>query len=52
MDSRYHPQKIEAKWQKRWQADNLFKVVEAPDQKNIICSKCSRIHPVKSIWDM
>ncbi|WP_419655587.1 LeuS: leucyl-tRNA synthetase [Desulfosarcina variabilis str. Montpellier] len=33
MDSRYHPQKIEAKWQKRWQADNLFKVVEAPDQK-------------------
>jgi leucyl-tRNA synthetase len=33
MDSRYHPQAIEAKWQKRWQADNLFKVVEAPEQK-------------------
>ena len=33
MDSRYEPQSIEAKWQKRWQADKLFNVVEVPDQK-------------------
>jgi leucyl-tRNA synthetase len=33
MDSRYHPQAIETKWQQRWQRDNLFKVVEAPGQK-------------------
>ena len=33
MDSRYQPLEIEAKWQKRWQADNLFKVAEAPDQE-------------------
>ena len=33
MDSRYHPQQIETKWQKRWQDDKLFKVVEAPNQK-------------------
>ena len=30
MDSRYQPQAIEAKWQRRWQADQLFKVTEAP----------------------
>ncbi|MEE4113835.1 MAG: class I tRNA ligase family protein, partial [Desulfobacteraceae bacterium] len=33
MDSRYDPQAIEAKWQKRWQEDRLFNVVEAPDRK-------------------
>lgn len=33
MDSRYHPQAIETKWQKRWQDDGLFNVVEVPDQK-------------------
>jgi leucyl-tRNA synthetase len=33
MDSRYHPQAIETKWQNRWQKDNLFKVVETPSQK-------------------
>ncbi len=33
MESRYNPQAIEAKWQKRWQADKLFHVVEVPDQK-------------------
>ena len=33
MDSRYHPQAIETKWQNRWQNDKLFNVVEAPDQK-------------------
>ncbi len=33
MDERYQPLEIEAKWQKRWQEDNLFNVVEAPDQE-------------------
>ncbi|MBC2742772.1 MAG: leucine--tRNA ligase [Desulfosarcina sp.] len=33
MDSQYHPQAIENKWQKRWQNDKLFNGVEAPDQK-------------------
>ncbi len=33
MDSRYDPQAIETKWQNRWQNDQLFNVVEAPDQK-------------------
>ena len=33
MDSRYHPQAIETKWQNRWQVDRLFNVVEAVDQK-------------------
>ena len=33
MDSRYHPQTIEAKWQNRWQDDRLFNVVEVPGQK-------------------
>ena len=33
MDSRYDPQAIETKWQKRWQDDKLFNVVEVPDQK-------------------
>ncbi|BBO66144.1 leucine--tRNA ligase [Desulfosarcina alkanivorans] len=33
MDSRYHPQTIETKWQKRWQDDRLFNVTEVPDQK-------------------
>jgi hypothetical protein len=33
MDSRYHPQAIETKWQNRWQVDKLFNVVEKPDQK-------------------
>ena len=33
MDSRYHPQAIETKWQNRWQEDKLFNVVEVPDQK-------------------
>ncbi|MGD8702540.1 MAG: leucine--tRNA ligase [Desulfosarcina sp.] len=33
MDSRYHPQTIETKWQKRWQRDKLFNVVEVPGQK-------------------
>ncbi|MCB2148493.1 MAG: leucine--tRNA ligase [Deltaproteobacteria bacterium] len=33
MDSRYDPQTIETKWQKRWQDDKLFTVVEVPDQK-------------------
>ena len=33
MDSRYDPQAIETKWQKRWQDDELFNVAEVPDQK-------------------
>jgi leucyl-tRNA synthetase len=33
MESRYHPQAIEAKWQRRWQQDQLFEVVEAPDRE-------------------
>jgi len=33
MDSRYNPQSIETKWQKRWQDDKLFNVTENPDQK-------------------
>jgi len=33
MDLRYNPQSIETKWQKRWQADKLFNVVEVPDQE-------------------
>ncbi|PIE67597.1 MAG: leucine--tRNA ligase [Deltaproteobacteria bacterium] len=33
METRYNPQRIERKWQQRWQADRLFNVVEAPDQK-------------------
>ena len=33
MESRYHPQAVEAKWQRRWQTDQLFKVVEAPDRE-------------------
>ena len=33
MDSRYHPQTIEAKWQNRWHDDRLFNVVEVPGQK-------------------
>ena len=32
MDSRYHPQAIEAKWQARWQEDHLFTVTEAPER--------------------
>ena len=33
MDSRYNPQSIETKWQKRWQDDKLFNVTENPGQK-------------------
>ncbi len=33
MDSRYHPQTIEAKWQDRWQRDQLFNVDETPGRK-------------------
>jgi leucyl-tRNA synthetase len=33
MESRYHPQSIEAKWQRRWQQDQLFTVAEAPDRE-------------------
>ncbi|BBO72741.1 leucine--tRNA ligase [Desulfosarcina widdelii] len=33
MDSRYNPQSIETKWQKRWQDDRLFNVTENPGQK-------------------
>jgi leucyl-tRNA synthetase len=33
MDSRYHPQEIESKWQRRWQKDRLFNVVEMPGHK-------------------
>ncbi len=33
MESRYQPQAIEAKWQQRWQADQLFKVTEAPERE-------------------
>ena len=33
MDTRYDPQTIETKWQKRWHDEQLFNVVEVPDQK-------------------
>ena len=33
MESRYNPRTIEAKWQARWQKDDLFKVTEAPGRK-------------------
>ena len=33
MEERYHPQKIESKWQNRWRKDKLFKAVEVPEQK-------------------
>ena len=33
MDTRYHPQTIETKWQNRWQDEKLFNVAEVPDQK-------------------
>ncbi|MFO7716210.1 leucine--tRNA ligase [Desulfosarcina sp.] len=33
MDSRYHPQTIETKWQNRWQDEKVFNVVEMPGQE-------------------
>ncbi len=33
MEEKYNPKKIELKWQSIWERDNLFKVVENPEQK-------------------
>ena len=30
MDQKYNPREIEIKWQKKWNATNLFKVAEDP----------------------
>jgi leucyl-tRNA synthetase len=30
---KYNPQKLEAKWQKSWEKDNLFKVFEDPSKE-------------------
>jgi len=32
MDSRYHPEQIETKWQRRWLEDKTFRVTEDPDR--------------------
>ncbi len=32
MDARYHPQVVEAKWQKRWEEEKTFRAVEGGDR--------------------
>jgi len=37
MEENYRPQEIEAKWQARWQADQLHRTRQAPDRPKFYC---------------